>query len=147
MMRRDPAVISAQLPNDELRRRFPAGSVRQVFVVDEKGGLYGILDPAEANAGEGGIGTVGRPVSHPVPFLLPSDNLRTALDRFSQAAQETLPVIDNIADRRIIGYLSEAYALRRYAHELERHRGGRADDAGIFSPVLGNASPEPERQK
>ena len=33
--------------------------------------------------------------ARPAAFLLPGDDLRTALDRFSQAAQETLPVIDN----------------------------------------------------
>ena len=70
--------------------------------------------------------------------------MRTALDRFSRSAQETLPVIDNPEDRRVIGYLSEAYALRRYAHELERHRGTRQDDAGIFSPLLSARRPEPE---
>ena len=85
--------------------------------------------------------TVGELVSKPAPFLLPGDNLRTALDRFSEAAQETLPVIDNPEDRRIIGYLSEAYALRRYAQELEQHRGGRLDDAGIFSPSASSAPP------
>jgi len=84
------------------------------------------------------VRTVGSLVSKPAPFLLPGDVFRTALDRFSQAAQETLPVVDNSEDRRIIGYLSEAYALRRYAHELERHRGGRQDDAGIFSPASGD---------
>ena len=57
------------------------------------------------------------------------------LDRFSQATEEALPVIDNPEARRVIGYLSEAYALRRYAHELERRRGSRPDDAGIFSPI------------
>ena len=60
-------------------------------------------------------------------------------------SQETLPVINNTKDRRIIGYLSEAYALRRYAHELERHRGGRGDDAGIFSPGPPDAPPSPEQ--
>ena len=50
-----------------------------------------------------------------------------------------LPVIDNAEGRRIIGYLSEAYALRRYAHELERHRGSQQDDAGIFSPATGDS--------
>ena len=54
----------------------------------------------------------------------------------------SLPVIDSPDGRRVIGYLSEAYALRRYAHELERHRGARADDAGIFSPTDGDASIE-----
>jgi CIC family chloride channel protein len=79
-----------------------------------------------------------------IPFLLPGDDLRTALTRFSQAAQEMLPVIDNPEDRRVIGYLSETYALRRYTHELERHRGTRHDDAGIFSPEPGGARSRPE---
>src|SRR5437588_4849528 len=90
MMRRDPAVIAAELPVDELRQRFPAGSTRQVFVVDGQGALSGIIDPGDAgvvNDAEGSK-TVGELISQPAPFLLPSDNLRTALDRFSQAAQE-----------------------------------------------------------
>jgi chloride channel protein, CIC family len=142
MMRRDPAVISAQLTIDELRRRFPAGSTKQVFVVDARGRLSGIIDPAEASGPERAeSGTiVGQLVARPAQFLIPGDNLRTALDRFSQTAQEILPVVDNSEDRRVIGYLSEAFALRRYAHELEQHRGGRPDDAGIFSPAAGEAT-------
>src|SRR5260370_5467642 len=49
MMRRDPAVISAELPLPELRRRFPAGANKQVFVVDDRGGLSGAVDPAEVS--------------------------------------------------------------------------------------------------
>lgn len=146
MMRRDPPVIAADLPLDELRRRFPAGSTRLVFVVDEQGRLSGIIDPVEASApGNGGEDkTVAGLLSpEPAPFLLPGDSLRTALDRFSQAAQEMLPVIDGTEPRRIIGYLSEAYALRRYATELERHRGARLDDAGIFSPIPGEGTGPP----
>jgi CIC family chloride channel protein len=137
MMRRDPAVIAADLTIEELHRRFPTGSIKKVFVVDERGRLRGIIDPVEASGLEGAeaVKTVGELVSKPAPFLLPGNDLRTARDRFSQTAEETLPVVDNSEDRRIIGYLSEAYALRRYAHELEHHRGGREDDAGIFSPV------------
>jgi CIC family chloride channel protein len=148
MMRRDPPVISAELPIDELRKRFPAGSFRQVFVVDGRGGFCGIIDPGDTsvvNSAEADK-TVGELVSQPAPFLLPSDNLRTALDRFSQAAQETLPVVDNPKDRRIIGYMSEAFALRRYAHELdERQRGGPQDDAGIFSPASGDVPTGPKQ--
>ncbi len=145
MMRRDPAVISAELPLAELRRRFPAGAIKQVFVVDGRGGLCGVVDPAEVPAPDGNDGgkTVKDVVLEHAPFLFPGDDLRTALDRFSQAAQETLPVIDNPDDRRVIGYLSETYALRRYAHELERHRGARHDDAGIFSPEPGAVRSRP----
>jgi chloride channel protein, CIC family len=147
MMRRDPAVIAAELPVRELRRRFPAGSSRQVFVVDDRGGLCGIVDPAEPRLASGSDAdqSVGEFASQPAPVLLPGDNLRSALDRFSQAAQETLPVINNIKDRRIIGYMSEAYALRRYAQELERHRGGRHDDAGIFSPAAADPPSDPRQ--
>ena len=142
MMRRDPAVIAADLPLDELRTRFPAGSAKQVFVVDSDGRLSGIIDPSEAHGPDGAAETqiVGDLVAGPPSYLLPGEDLRTALDRFSQAAQETLPVIDNPDSRRVLGYLSEAYALRRYAHELERHRGTRQDDAGIFSPSAGDAT-------
>ncbi len=133
MMRRDPAVIAAALPVEELRRRFPAGSVKQVFVVDGDGRLIGSVDPMGAENGE--AKTIGDLVGEAVAFLLPGDDLRTALDRFSQTAQEMLPVLDSAEHRRIIGYVSEAYALRRYAHELEAHRGARQDDAGIFSPA------------
>jgi CIC family chloride channel protein len=141
MMRRDPAVIAAALPVGELRRRFPAGSVKQVFVVDGDGRLIGSVDPMGAENGE--ARTIGDLVGDPIAFLLPGDDLRTALDRFSQAAQEILPVIDNAEHRRIIGYVSEAYALRRYTHELEAHRGARQDDAGIFSPAAADAAPTP----
>ena len=139
-------MIAAVLPLDELRRRFPAGSIKQVFVVDDHGRLLGMIDPAGVSAPDG-VGTpktVKDVVSEIASFLLPGDDLRTALDRFSRTAQETLPVIDNPEDRRVIGYLSEAYALRRYAHELERHRGTRQDDAGIFSPEPGDYHPDPK---
>jgi chloride channel protein, CIC family len=140
MMRRDPAVIAAALPVGELRRRFPAGSVKQVFVVDSDGRLSGTVDPIAAETA-GAAKIVGELLAAPPAYLLPGDDLRTALNRFSDAAQETLPVIDNPEARRIIGYLSEAYALRRYTHELEAHRGTRQDDAGIFSPAAGGATP------
>ncbi len=144
MMRRDPAVISATLSLDELHRRYPAGSAKQVFVVDDEGRLSGVIDPAETHGFDDGEEpkTVGDLVSSPPAFLLPGDDLRTALNRFSETRQEMLPVIDTSEGRRVIGYLSEAYALRRYAYELERHRGSRSDDAGIFSPAADDVTLE-----
>jgi CIC family chloride channel protein len=145
MMRRDPAVIAADQPLDELRRRYPPGSTKEVFVVDGNGRLSGMIDPLEASApGPATTAkTVGDLVAKPPAFLVPGDNLRTALGLFREAAQEILPVIDNAEARRVIGYVSEAYALRRYAAELEAHRGARQDDAGIFSPLGRDASGRP----
>jgi len=146
MMRRDPAVIAADLPLAELHRRFPAGSTRHVFVVDGNGRLAGVVDPAEASRPDQeheGV-TVADLVSGPPAYLLPGDDLRTAIERFSAAAHEQLPVINDPENRRVIGYLSEAYALRRYAHELESRRGAAEDDAGIFSPTARREPAPPE---
>jgi CIC family chloride channel protein len=146
MMRRDPAVIAADQPIAELLRRFPPGTTKQVFAVDGSGRLCGTIDPAEA--GRPGAApeaaTVADLVSSPGVFLLPGDDLRTALLRFSRAAQESLPVVNDVERRHVVGYVSEAYALRRYAQELERRRSVGEDDAGIFSPTTGTKAAAPE---
>ena len=104
------------------------------------------IDPAETN----GAADADEPRSsasssrHRLPFCCQATICAPRSNRFSDAAQETLPVIDNPEGRRVIGYLSEAYALRRYAHELERHRGSRPDDAGIFSPASGDVTVGPQ---
>ena len=139
MMRRDPAVVAADQPVGELLRRFPPGSTKQVFVVDGGGRLCGAIDPAEAIRpdGDGNSHVVADLLKNAPVFLLPGDDLRTALIRFSRTAQESLPVVDNLERRHVVGYVSEAYALRRYAQELERRRSVGTDDAGIFSPNTG----------
>ena len=85
MMRRDPAVIAAGLSLDELRRRFPPGSIKQVFVVDDDGRLCGVMDPARVSesASANGGKTVQDLAATPAPFLLPGDYLRT--DRLAAA--------------------------------------------------------------
>jgi CIC family chloride channel protein len=72
-------------------------------------------------------------------YLLPSENVRTALARFDDAQSETLPVLSARADPRIVGYLTEAYALRRYAQELERRRSAELGEQGLFA--LGQSPP------
>jgi CIC family chloride channel protein len=139
LMRRDPAVISDDVPVEELRQRFPAGSTKQVFAVDGSGRLVGIIDPAEASRGDRPkeAWKVADLIAQPAPFLLADEDLRSALIRFGETAQEALPVVDTPEHKRVIGYLSEAFALRRYAQELERRRSIAQDDAGIFSPTTG----------
>jgi CIC family chloride channel protein len=66
-------------------------------------------------------------------FLLPNENVRTALARFDDAQTETLPVLSAKADPRIIGYLTEAYALRRYTQELERRRSAELGERELFA--------------
>ncbi|MDY0881509.1 chloride channel protein [Dongia soli] len=145
LMRRDQKIIRADSPLSTLRQAFLLGSTRQVFAVDGENRLVGVVDVAEAHSpdtiADPNKATV-RDLVHAEPaFLLPAENLRTALQLFQTAAVETLPVVNDANDKRIIGYVTEKYALRRYSEELEKRRGA-ADDSGLFSP---SPNPSPHR--
>ena len=67
---------------------------------------------------------------------MPGEDVRTALQKFADAQSETLPVVDSAEAMEIIGYLTEAYALRRYNQELERRRAESEGDSGLFSAAV-----------
>ena len=54
--------------------------------------------------------------------LLPGMNVREAMKAFSAAEADALAVIDNPAERNVIGLLTEQHALRRYNEELDRRQ-------------------------
>ena len=84
-------------------------------------------------------GVVADLVQQPHIFLLPSENIRSALARFEEGQCEALPVLSARADPRIVGYVTEAYALRRYTQELERRSSADLGQRKLFS--LGQAPP------
>jgi len=139
LMRQDFAVVPPTLPLVELCRQFPIGESRRVFVVNEAGGYAGCIDLVEAHGGELlenrdrlTAGDIARGAEH---FLTPGQPVRETLDLFIASAAEILAVVDNPLDRRVLGYLSEAYALRRYYRELEaRHREELGDEALFDTP-------------
>ena len=141
VMRQDFAAVSRDMPLAELCRQFPIGETRRVFVVNEQGGYEGYVDLVEAHGTELmehndklTAGDIARGAEH---FLTPGQPVRETLDLFIASAAEILAVVDNADDRRVLGYLSEAYALRRYYRELEaRHREELGDEA-LFNPTHG----------
>lgn len=126
LMRRDPKCVPASMSLEALRRTYPLGAAKRLFVIDETGQYAGILDLSVIHdpSFEDGTGqrTAGDLAHGRDAVLLARDNVRTALKRFVAAEQETLPVLDGARSRRPVGYLTEAYALRRYTQELERKR-------------------------
>ena len=52
----------------------------------------------------------------------PQMTVKDAASLFEHAEADALAVVDNPDSRRVIGLLTEAYALRRYSEELERRR-------------------------
>lgn len=43
---------------------------------------------------------------------------------FDRTETESLAVVDNPAERRVVGLLTESYAARRYAEELDKANRG-----------------------
>jgi CIC family chloride channel protein len=135
LMRRDARTVPAGLPLAELRARFPAGQDKYLFVLDDRPRFVGAIDLAEAHSADLDdrlatltAGDLAKGPSHVVP---PDENIRVALARFVAGRTEVLAVISP-ADDRLIGYLSEAYALRRYSDALEKLRADEHGDSGLF---------------
>jgi CIC family chloride channel protein len=143
LMRRDFAVVPLDRPLAELCRQFPIDAVIRVFAIDDKGGYQGYVDLAEAHGAayrDGGatltVRDVARGAGH---FLTPGQPIRETLDHFIASAAETLAVVDNPADRRVQGYLSEAFALRRYYRELEARHSEELGDDELFKLHQGSS--------
>jgi len=56
--------------------------------------------------------------------LSPDMNIKQAMAVFDRSESEALAVIDDAEHRRVIGLLTEGFALRRYAEELDKVREG-----------------------
>jgi len=111
------------MPIEEFREKFPLGSKTQVVVVDETGRYVGLALVADAHAPDidkdkGLLGVVH--FRHVV--LYPGMNIQEAIAVFESAEAESLAVVDSDGERRPIGILTEAHAMRRYVEESEQRR-------------------------
>ncbi len=142
LMRSDPKMVADDMPLKKLRQLFPPGSAKRLYVVDRAGQYVGRIDISEAHNPDFDDALPGLVASdlaqYPNLYLLPAENLRTALMRFEDTQHETLPVLASPTDRKPVGYITEAYALKRYAQELEAVR---ASETGSDLYSLGQAPP------
>jgi chloride channel protein, CIC family len=123
MMRQDVHTASAAMSVGAFKEAFPLGSSAAVVVVDEHGGYGGMVLVADAHAGELAPDTpIKKLVRSTDVVLVPGMTIKEAVLAFDRAEAEALAVVDSYLDRRVIGFLTEAFALRRYAAELERRR-------------------------
>jgi CIC family chloride channel protein len=136
LMRADPQVLSQRVTLGAVRDKFPLGSAKRIFVVDDKEQFVGILDLDQVydakQDNQLGTKTAGALVAAADAYLLPFQNIRSALIQFEERQVESLPVIASTADRRVVGFVTEAYALRRYNQELERRRSAELGEQSIF---------------
>jgi CIC family chloride channel protein len=140
MRRGDPKTVRQDVALLRLGEIVPLGSLSRVFVIDDAEHYAGLIDIPTAHDTDLDAAAVGLVAGDLATdrrhFLLPTQNVRSAIASFAQAEAEALPVLAGQDDRRVIGYLTESYALRRYAQALE-HR--RSSELGV--PDLFNVGP------
>jgi CIC family chloride channel protein len=126
LMRSDPKLVDAAMTVSAVREKYPLGGAKRVFIVGTSGDYVGAIDISalhdkKRDAEQGSL-TAGSIAKDGDVFLLPAQNVRKALSRFEEALCESLPVLASAQNRHVVGYMTEAYALRRYNQELERRR-------------------------
>jgi CIC family chloride channel protein len=123
MMRHDVRTVPVTTTVAAFREAFPLGSPAYIIAVDEQHRYVGTVAVADAHAVEAAPDrSVKELLRYTDGILVPSMTIKEAVLAFDRDEAEALAVVNSYPDRRVIGLLTEAYALRRYAAELERRR-------------------------
>jgi chloride channel protein, CIC family len=123
MMRHDVRTVAANATVAAFRAAFPLGSPAYIIAVDEQGRYAGMVAVADAHATEiSPEQSIKSLLRYADGVLGPGMSIKEAVLAFDRAEAEVLAVVNSYSDRRVIGLLTEAYALRRYSAELERRR-------------------------
>jgi CIC family chloride channel protein len=121
MMRKDVATIAADSTIAEFRRRFPLGATKRVVLLDAVGGYAGVIQVADAY-------TDAKLDDQPIQSLAvnteatlePDMSIKEIMTAFDKTEADELAVLG--PDQGLLGVVSEAFATRRYAEELEKAR-------------------------
>ena len=124
LMRTDAHIAPLKISVAEARAMFPPGAEKQFFLADENGRVASMVLTGQLYSMDVKPETPASAIAQPCRALLTAKmGVREALDAFDANECDVLPVVNTLADGRIIGLLTEAHALRRYGEELERsHR-------------------------
>ena len=122
MMRREFRALAGETSLSAFQRDIPLGSASRVVVLDPNGQYAGIVHVAEAHAADTKAPTLMHLLHNEDDVLLPQMTIKDAVQMFETAEADALVVVDGRETRRVIGILTEQYALRRYSEELERRR-------------------------
>ena len=123
MMRADVETIKAAATIAEFREAHPLGSTVYVIAIDDLDRYVGLVLVAEAHGADVAPERAVKEILHFADeMLLPEMAVKEAVLAFDRAEGEALVVVDSFLDRRVVGLLTEAYVLRRYAAALEGRR-------------------------
>lgn len=124
MMRTDVATISASATIAQCRSEYLLGSRHAVIAVDDLKRYCGIVLLPELFSGELDSIADEIQVIELIKFqdvtLFPAMNVKSAMKVFDDVGAEVLAVTEAGGSRKVIGLLTESYARRRYAEELDQ---------------------------
>jgi CIC family chloride channel protein len=125
LMRRDITSVPAALQLSDFQTQFPVGSAKYIAAVDPTGAFVGLIDVAAVHAeiaqtnGEPDERTLEEVVSQKDGWVEAQTRFDRLMPLFESRETELLVVVDNKSAKRVIGLITEAFALRRYRQELE----------------------------
>ena len=137
LMRTDIKTVLDTTSLEDLRKIAPPGSLRRIFVKDNMDDYHGMIDINALHNPDLDNNLAGKTALDLAKgkeyFLTPYQDIQQILKRFDEAALEELPVL---SASKVVGFVTEAYALRRYAQELEYRNLGRPTSATAKSSAL-----------
>lgn len=123
MMRRTQYTVVETMEIPTFKTEYPLGRTQYVVVTDVDEHYVGLAYPSEAHApGEADPHTIHDLLRHQEDFLVPQATVKEAIRAFERAECDVLAVLDGPETRRVLGILTEQYALRRYSEELDQRR-------------------------
>jgi CIC family chloride channel protein len=126
LMRTDAPEAPIDMSVRQFVQAFPLGSRNWVVAVDAAGRYRGMIFGPDIHAvsstDETNDSTIAGLSRWPNVVLLPQMNVAQAARLFETHESDALAVVDSEADGKVVGLLTEAHLLRRYAAELDSAR-------------------------
>jgi len=124
LMRSDVGKVPATTTIAACRREFVLGSRQAVVVVNNSDDYCGLVQLPDLFSGElDSIADEIQVVELATYFdvaLLPEMNVKTAMKIFDDSGAEVLAVLESEDSRKVIGFLTESFARRRYVEEIDQ---------------------------
>jgi CIC family chloride channel protein len=124
MMRPDVGKVPSSTTIAACRREFALGSRPAVVVVNNSNDYLGLVLLPELFSGE--LDSIADEIQvielarYTDVSLLPEMNVKTAMKIFDDAEAEVLAVLESENSRKVIGFLTESFARRRYVDEIDQ---------------------------
>ena len=104
-----------------LRQQFALGGVPRLIAVDEQQRYAGVILVQDLHSAPE-ASRVCDLLRQQRDVLLPHMIVKEAIALFERTETDALAVVDNLDNMRVVGVLTEQFALRRYSEQLDRQR-------------------------